>query len=386
MIGQGNARMNAVSELRGTLLDLARRSVSVMKACNNEESIKLYLVLPMIGLLGYDSTDPLEVYPNHETDLAADGSRPPFKADFAILSGGQPVIAFAAGRSSALLSDKRDAIANYFAGWPSTKLACVTNGILFEFYVDSTTPGAMDAEPFLTVDLETIAQGGVPDDIIETLVYATKGAFDPDMIAERAHLQLVRKRLRTAFVEEAQTPSDAFCQLMMQRIGFGSVPAAAITRHYAPVVKAAFEEALVLPVVQRLRAGGAVDGKSGPAKPQISQRISAAERELAVFNAVRRRLAFLVGDNAGFEAIERVDYKDFVGKVVVYFDRDPKGRLFELIRGADGFDKFIFPDPHGEIITNDLAAIDGALKAVFEQRVREIDGAGSVPVRAQRSA
>jgi hypothetical protein len=367
--------MNAVSDLRTGLSDLAKRSVSLMKACNNDGSIKLYLVLPMIGLLGYDSSDPLEVYPNHESDLIEhDGDKRAFVADFAILNDGAPVIAFGAARIGVELKAKRDEIASYFNAWPTAKLAVLTNGILFEFYVDSIEPGTMDAEPFLAFDLQTIAQGGVPDDVIETLIHATKASLDPDMIAERAHIQLVRKRLRTAFVEEAQSPSDDLCRMMMTRIGFAGVRPEAIARHYAPLVKTALEEALVLPVVQRLKVGGPSDGKSGGMKPHVGQKIAAAERELAIFNTVRRRLAFLVQDEAMYQAIDRIDFKDYVGKLVVYFDRDPKGRLFELIRGVDGNDKFIFEEPHGVIVSKSMADIDSALITVFEAKVREIDG------------
>ncbi len=377
--------MDAVSELRAELADLAKRSVTLMKACNNEESIKLYLVLPMIGVLGYDSSDPLEVYPNHETDLIKDetGSHA-YTADFAILAGGPPLIAFGAARTAGDMAEKRDRVAKYFNAWPSAKLGVVTNGILFEFYVDSIEPNTMDAEPFLSLDLQTIAHSSVPDDVAETLVYATKGALDPDMIAERAHLQLVRKRLRTAFVEEAQSPSEDLCRLMMTRIGFGTVRREAIDRHYAQLVKASLEEALVLPVVNRLKAGGTGDGKSSVLKPQVGQKIASAERELAIFNTVRRRLAFLVEDEALYQAIDRIDFKDYVGKLVVYFDRDPKGRLFELIRGADGHDKFIFAEPYGEIVTSSIADTDAALKAAFEARVREIDGAMTAAGRARR--
>jgi hypothetical protein len=375
--------MNAVSELRGELAELAKRSTSLMKACNNEESIKLYLVLPMIGVLGYDSSDPLEVYPNHETDITG-GEDAPHRADFAILSNGAPVIAFGAARSAADMAEKRKAIARYFDAWASAKVAVITNGIVFEFYVDSIDPGRMDAEPFLSLDLQTIAQSSVPDDVVETLVHATKGALDPDMIAERAHLQLVRKRLRTAFVEEAQSPSEDLCKLMMTRIGFPGVRREAIDRHYAPLVKSSLEEALVLPVVNRLKAGSGGDGKSTLMKPQVGQKIASAERELAIFNTVRRRLAYLVADETMYQAIDRIDFKDYVGKLVVFFDRDPKGRLFELIRGADGYDKFIFPEPFGEIVTRNIADADQALKAAFEARVREIDGhvaAGAAPAR-----
>ena len=83
--------MNAVSELRAGLIAVAKRSIALAKACNNEESTRLYLLLPVIGLLGYDSSDPLEVYPNHETDPIGGEVH---RADFAILSSGAPVIAF----------------------------------------------------------------------------------------------------------------------------------------------------------------------------------------------------------------------------------------------------------------------------------------------------
>jgi hypothetical protein len=46
--------MNAQNELRAGLCAIAKRSVGLMSACGNEESTKLYLVLPILGLFGYD--------------------------------------------------------------------------------------------------------------------------------------------------------------------------------------------------------------------------------------------------------------------------------------------------------------------------------------------
>ena len=95
-----------------------------------------------------------------------------------------------------------------------------------------------------------------------------------------------------------------------------------------------------------------------------------------MFNYVRRRLAFLVTDEAGFNAIESVGYKDYVGKFAVYYDRTQKGRLFDYIEGANGFDKFVFPEPYGEIVTNNILDIDEPLRAIFTARVREIGSRG----------
>ena len=52
-----------MNELRAGLVAIAKRSVGLMSACGNEESTKLYLVLPILGLFGYDYSNPYEVYP-----------------------------------------------------------------------------------------------------------------------------------------------------------------------------------------------------------------------------------------------------------------------------------------------------------------------------------
>jgi len=105
---------------------------------------------------------------------------------------------------------------------------------------------------------------------------------------------------------------------------------------------------------------------------QIGQRIVTTERELAIVNYVRRRLAFLISDDALFNAIDRVEYKDYVGKLSVYYDKESTGRMFDYVGGADGIDKYIFPAPYGEIITSNITDIDEPLKATFTARVRDI--------------
>jgi hypothetical protein len=97
---------------------------------------------------------------------------------------------------------------------------------------------------------------------------------------------------------------------------------------------------------------------------------------LAVFAYVRRRLAFLVCEEWQFNAIEDVEYKDYIGKLVVYYGKERKGRLFDYVEGADGLDKFVFPEPHGEMVTNNVLDIDAPLKAIFTQRVQEM---GAMP-------
>ncbi len=353
-----------------------------MTACSNEESTKLYLVLPFLGLLGYDYANPYEVYPEHLADYDPNSGN---RIDFAILRDGAPVIGVECKSAGSDLTDSRAKLRRYYDKLSDVKLGVLTNGILFEFYVDSNTPNTMDDEPFLTVDLETIARAGVADEVVETMIAATKDYYDPETIAEAAHVQLVKKRLRTVFIDEAKGPSEQFCRFALDRIGLSSVRKTVIDRYYAPMIKTAFEESLVVPVVDRLKLQTS-DARGGSlALHQLGQRIETTERELAIFSYIRRRLAYLAEDESQFEAIDNVRYRDYVGKLAIYYDRERKGRLFDFIEGADGYDKYIFPDPIGEIVSNNVLEIDAALKTVFAARVREL-GAPSQHQKLARSA
>jgi len=362
--------MNPFNELRAGLCALAKRAVGVMGACANEESTKLYLALPLIGLLGYDYSNPYEVYPEHPADQSGGKAS---KVDLAIMRDANPVVALECKKVGADLVPARAELRAYYDAVPSVKLGILTNGIVFEFFVDSTLPNVMDEEPFLALDLDTISRNGVCDELLETLIHLTKANFNPETIAEMAHIHLCKKRLRSLLIAEAKAPSEDFCRFFLLRAGLKNVRKGTIERHYGPLIKNAFEEALVLPVVQRLRSEAGPEGKFNAANlHQIGQRIATTERELAIVNYVRRRLAFLVSEDALFNAIDQVDYKDYLGKLTVYYNNERHGRIFDYIEASDGINKFIFPAPFGEIVSNNNLDIDEALKATFTARVREI--------------
>jgi hypothetical protein len=378
--------MTSSNELRTAILAVAKRSVSIMGACSNEESAKLYLALPFLGLLGYDYTNPYEVYPDHVAGFPPSG---PQRIDFAVLRDGTPIIGMEVRAAGTDIAGERGELAAYFNAVATAKLGILTNGVLFSFYVDSDRPDTMDNEPFLTVDLETIARVGVTDEALDSLLLLTKANFDPETVAEAAHVQLIKKRLRNVFVDEANGPSEDFCRFALGRVGLRNVKAEAIDRYYAPMIKSAFEESLVLPVVQRLRADPSAEARNTPASlHQIGQRIATSEREIALLGYVRRRLAYLVEDEQYFDAIEGVQAKDYVGRLVIYYGRERKGRLFDFIASPDKTDKYVFPDPIGEIVTNTITDIDAALKVTFISRVRElsVNAQGTPPQKVARSA
>lgn len=378
--------MSTANELRAGLQALAQRSVGIMAACANEESAKLYLVLPFIATLGWDATNPYEVYPDHLAVARGAGNAERLgRVDFAILRGAEPIIAIAVTRVGADLEPTARSLRDYFDAARTVKLAIATDGIVFDLYVDAGEPGRMDAAPFLSFDLEAIARCGASDDVLGPLAAITKGNFTPATIAELAHVLIVRQRLRTVFVEEAKAPSEAFCRYALGRIGLNNVRAEAIERHYGPMISSAFEEALVLPVVERLRGEGTGAAGIASALQPVERRLANVERELSLLSYVRRRIAFLVDTEAQFAGIDNVQMKHYVGRTAFFYERERKGRLFEIIEAADGYHKYVFPEPIGSIATNRIGDIDEALKAVYEARVHEF-GSISLQVRKSRVA
>lgn len=353
------------SDLGNRLALVATRLKTLRSACTNEESTKLYLILPLLAALGYDPTNPYEIYPEYSASFDSSESN---KVDFAVLRDGEPVIAVECKKVGTSLSSERGQLRGYFNALLPVKLGILTDGVVWEFFVDSDQPNIMDEEPFVTLDLETIEISGLSEEILQALMPISKEAFEPDRIAETAHVLLVKKRLRTTLVEELTSPSEEFCRFALQKIGLKNVRRTAIDRHYGLMVKSAINEALILPAAERLL------DETRDGAPNIDDRILTTDRELAVYGYVRRRLAYLVDDERHFDAIDQVQYKDYIGKLVVFFNRERKGWLFDFIEGEEGRDKFTFPDPYGQIVTNNILDIDVPLKAVFTSRVRERSG------------
>lgn len=376
--------METLGDLQASLAAIAERSAHIKSACANEESTKLYLVLPVIGALGYDYTDPFVVQPEHAADFRSEMQE---RVDYAVLKDGIPIIAIECKKRGTDLAANRGQLRAYFSALPTVRLGILSDGLRFEFFVDCETPNIMDAEPFATLDLEAAARAPIPADVLDALFLLTRSNFDPDAIAEAAGERLIVKRLRTVLMEEVREPSDEFCRIVLQRVGVKNVRRTSIEARYSSLVRNAFEDALVMPVLEKLRQR----------KPQIQetpiedaidaqQRIVTTDRELAVYRYVCRRLAFLATDEHQFAAVERVHHRDYVGKFAVYYEKLQKGRLFDFIEGTDGYDKFIFPDPFGEVVTNAMRDIDEPLRTVFTQRIRELGAPNTSAAKRLESA
>jgi hypothetical protein len=375
--------MTTLGEFQANLTAIAERSASVKAVCASEESAKLYLVLPVIGALGYDCTDPFVIQPEYGADFRKEMAE---RVDYVILREEKPIVAIECKSVGTDLLANRGQLRGYFSALQTVRLGILTDGIKFEFFVDCENSNIMDPEPFVTLDLEAATRTPIPADVLAALFLLHNENFQPETVSDVAEERLVAKRLRTVLMQEVREPSDDFCRLLLQRVGIKNLRRTSIQSRYSSLIRSAFEDAFVMPVVEKLRSSQTRVLEAFNSQDEATRRIVTTDRELAVYRYVCRRLAFLATDEAQFSAVESVNYRDYVGKFAVYYERNQKGRLFDFVEGSNGYDKFIFPEPYGEIVTNTMKDIDEALRATFARRIRELGAPRTSEARALESA
>ena len=370
-----------LGEFRERLVEFAKRAGGAAPRCANEESTKMFLVLPMIALLGYDPMDPNEVFPEHHCDFSEKYKN---RVDFAVFKSGEPVIAIESKPAGATsLRDDRGQLRSYFNAARTVKMGVLTDGLVWEFYADSDEPNMMDANPFLRLDLREVAKGKVDDSALEGLHSLRKAVFDPDNIgaeAKRKHIyNSVLAQVAAIFTE----PPEEFARPLLRKAGIGHISQKALDE-YRPVIQSALREFINRQILHRLdlpkpdqpQPAAPTPADAAPAA-SAPEPIVTTERELEVFRWTQQRLAFLVRDDTLFAEIAAIDYRDYQGKFVVYYRMERKGRLFEFIesRTAAGY-RFVFPEeaglPQADITVQSLTEIDAPLLAAFRARVAAI--------------
>src|ERR1700730_4953766 len=130
-----------LAEFRQRLLAFAKVAVTRAEKIDNEAATNLQLVQPFITLLGYDVTNPDEVFPEHHADFSEKYQN---KVDYAILHQVKPVIALESKRVGTAMKDDRGQLRSYFNACSTVKLGILTDGLKYEFYADSDKPNMMD--------------------------------------------------------------------------------------------------------------------------------------------------------------------------------------------------------------------------------------------------
>ncbi|TCH97645.1 hypothetical protein EJV46_16135 [Roseococcus sp. SYP-B2431] len=367
-----------MDEFREKLRTFAQRMVALAPRCTNEESTKLFLILPFLNFLGYDDRNPDEVCPEHGCDFSEKYKN---RVDFAILRGEAPVIALECKTLGMALRDERGQLRSYFNAAPTVKMGIIADGLVYEFYADSDEPNMMDQSAFLSLDLREIAKGKIEDSVEEGLRGLQKSTFDPENIGAEAKRKLIFQNIVLQLGALAQDPSEPFVRMLLQKAGVSHVRAKSLDE-YRDLTKSAFREFVNQRILRRLdlptkddaekAAGPSQEVPVAVAAVAPTDAVETTAAELQVMQYVRKRLAFLVKEERLYDEISNIEFKDYKGKMVAFYRRERAGRLFDFREGKDASMHFDFGAAGGELAVSKLSEIDTPLLAVYRQRVEEL--------------
>lgn len=367
-----------MDDFRQKLKAFAERVVSLAPRCTNEESTKLFLILPFLNFLGYDDRNPDEVCPEHGADFSEKYKN---RVDFAILKGGAPVIAIECKTLGMALKDERGQLRSYFNAAPTVKMGVITDGLVYEFYADSDEPNMMDQTAFLALDLREVAKGKIEDSVEEGLRSLQKSNFDPENIGAEAKRKLIFQNVIQQIAKLAEEPSEPFVRLLLQNAGLSHVRTKALSE-FREITRSAFREFVNFRILQRLDIPAKDKELEKSIMPQesttadvvakVDDVVTPSPLEMEVFQYIRRRLAFLVKEDNLFEEINNIEHRKYKGKFVVFHKRERAGRLFDFYEGKSKKYTFDFGQGSGgEVPTEKLPEIDKVLAAIFTKRVSE---------------
>jgi hypothetical protein len=178
----------------------------------SEEATKTALIMPFFQqVLGYDVFNPQEFVPEYKANFRSNGND---RVDFAILSGGAPIILIEAKYVGESLEQHVGQLSGYYAP-TEARFAVLTNGASYRFYSDVIKSHIMDTVPFLDVDLLALDVRAVAE-----LERFSKDLFNADAAAARAFELMNENTIYARLSKEIENPSDAFLALLAGDIGF----------------------------------------------------------------------------------------------------------------------------------------------------------------------
>lgn len=202
-------------DLEARVAELAKVVREHREVLLTEEAAKTALVMPFLQALGYNVFNPSEVVPEFTCDV---GTKKGEKVDYAIcLNGGISMLIECKPANSELNLNNASQLFRYFST-TDTRLAVLTNGVVYKFYSDIDSPNRMDDKPFFTLSLDAVRKHD-----LRTLENFTKQSFDIEKIVQAAGNLKTQSLVYRALQEEFQEPSEDFVRLIANKVHPGRV-------------------------------------------------------------------------------------------------------------------------------------------------------------------
>jgi hypothetical protein len=377
-------------DFKERLINHAKLALSRAERATSEEAAKQYLILPFFNLLGYDPLDPDEIIPEAHASFSDKFKN---RVDYAICINGEPVIAVECKKTGSIVEANRGELKGYFNAVPSTKLGILTDGLIFELYSDTKLENMMDDEPFARVDLSAVAKERINEQAFDALVKLRKGTFDPADVGADAKRKIFTARYVEVLERSFSNPHEDFIRVIMDLAGIEGRKTAKLVEENSPIVSEALQIFLDKKILERVGFANRQDivrmqqatapAQAAPAEPppapadqgrdiQAESGIITTDTELKIYNHVKNRLSFLVEDEAHFERVQQLFYKDYKTIFSVCYKQERRGKLFNFREGPNGEYRFEFPENSETVEVTNLYELDQPLLTSFLNRVQEL--------------
>ncbi len=182
--------------------------------CTNEAQTRMYLIEPLLEILGYSRIDDHDML----TEINAGWGAKNDKADLGlIIKGKTPEIIIECKKFGKKLTDKEGSqLNNYFIHTKGSKIGILTNGLEWRFYTTNQIEKNQNLFniPFLVIDFSEI-----DDAKIEQFAQFHKNAVDNiKQITEEAQEYFFKYGFINALAEEFLNPSDGFLKSLSIRM------------------------------------------------------------------------------------------------------------------------------------------------------------------------
>lgn len=374
-------------DLRAALVAHAQTTLDRAGRAQSEAATQQYLIIPFIQLLGYDPLDPDEVIPEAHASFSDKFKN---RVDYAICQNGQPVIAIECKKVGTLNEANRGELKGYFNAVPSVKLGILTDGLVYQLFTDTGLENMMDDEPFVTVDLNQVAQEQLGDTELDALVRLRKGTFDPANVGADARRKIYLGTYVDVLGRVLVEPDERFVKTMLDLASIDGRRTTRMVEEHTPIIRDAAQALLDRLILARVgfadrkdlvkvpaeAAAPAAVAEPAPAAAALDDSgVVTTDTELAVYEYVRRRLPFLIaGDEELYQRLQHLHPVDYKTVFSIYYRQERKGKLFNFWEGKEPRFRFEFValGPGNQLQTDSLADIDTSLLAAFRQRVQEL--------------
>lgn len=322
-----------MSPLEASIRNLAERVSTLKSRVTTEEATKTSFVLPFLQMLGYDIFNPMEVVPEYD---AVRGIKKGEKVDYCILLDDKPAIIIECKVWSEKLAPHDSQLFRYFHTTDS-RIAIITNGIVYRFYSDLVEANKMDEQPFFELDLLDLK-----DENIRELEKFTKEQFNIEKILSNAEDLKLTAAIKNLFHEQISAPSEAFIKFFVSNLYQGKLNAKVVEK-FATMVPKALQSYLKESLRQALRnaLNGSYSAIPEPVVPsnagtEVSnsetEEANKVEKDPIVTTAEEMEGFFIVKSIIRTElASNRIYYRDAQSYFAIFADnnnRKPIARLY----------------------------------------------------------